>query len=307
MAQLWHAEHGIEADHAARLIDAQFPALAPARVRALGEGWDNRVFEVNGRWAFRFPRRAVAVPFLATEARLLPGLALRLPLPIPVPRFEGVPGEGYPWPFLGYTLLPGTIAARAGLDDARRAALAVPLARFLRALHDVPTDDARACGVPDDEIARLDADRRAALTHERLQTLVQRGVLASRAPVDALLAKPDAHVATARHLIHGDLHAGQLLVDEGTGEIAGVIDWGDVHVGDPGTDLAVVHALLPVAAHAEFLATYGEVAPSRWAAARRRATWHGVALAAYGTDIGDAALVAEALGSLRRILGPAMP
>jgi aminoglycoside phosphotransferase (APT) family kinase protein len=312
MTQLWDAEQGIDADRAARLIDAQFPALSPAHVQPLGEGWDNAVFVVNGRWAFRFPRRAVAVPILATEAALLPDLAPHLTLPIPVPRFDGLPGDGYPWPFLGYTLLPGTIAARAGLADAQRAALAAPLAHFLRALHALPPDFALARGVPLDKIARLDADRRAAVTDERLHMLVQRGVLPSRAVIDAVLATPDGHTASARHLVHGDLHAGQLLVQTGRDAdtascaLAGVIDWGDVHVGDPGTDLAVVHALLPVAAHERFLAAYGEVDPGRWAAARRRATWHGVALAAYGTDIGDAALVAEALGSLRRILGDDM-
>ncbi len=302
MTQLWHAEHGIELAQATRLIEAQFPALAPASVRPLGEGWDNLVFAVNDRWAFRFPRRAVAVPFIAREARLLPQLAPHLPLPIPVPHFTGAPGADYPWPFLGYTLLPGTIAARAQLNIAARTALAAPLARFLRALHGLPLEFAQRCGVPFDEIARLDHARRAAVTQTRLATLVERGVIASRAPFDAALAGALPYSPTARQLIHGDLHAGQILTDAG-GALCGVIDWGDVHVGDPGTDLAAVHALLPVAAHAAFIDVYGPVEPARWAAARTRATWHGIALAAYGTDINDAALVHEALTSLRFILG----
>ncbi len=302
MAQLWHAEHGIDLAQAKRLIEAQFPALAPATVTPLGEGWDNVVFAVNGRWAFRFPRREVAVPFIASEARLLPQLAPQLPLPIPVPQFAGVPGENYPWPFLGYTLLRGNIAARAQLDNAARTALAAPLAHFLRALHSLPLEFAQQCAVPLDEIARLDSARRAAVTRARLDTLVERGVIASRAPVDAALAAAAPYAPTATQLIHGDLHAGQILVDA-AGAICGVIDWGDVHIGDPGTDLAAVHALLPVAAHAAFREIYGPVEPARWSAAHARATWHGIALAAYGTDIEDAALVREALTSLRFILG----
>lgn len=302
MAQLWHAERGMDVAQAKRLIEAQFPALAPASVSVLGEGWDNHVFAVNGRWAFRFPRREVAVPFIATEARLLPPLAQHLPLPIPVPHFHGQPAEDYPWPFLGYTLLPGTIAARARLDAAARVALAVPLANFLRVLHAVPLELAHASNVPADEIARLDSARRAQLTSERLDALVARGVIRMRAPIDDALAAAPAYAPTATQLIHGDLHAGQLLVDA-QGAACGVIDWGDVHIGDPGTDLAAAHALLPASAHGAFLAAYGHVPAGRWAAARARATWHGVALAAYGTDIGDAALVQEALDSLGMILG----
>ena len=302
MTQLWDAEHGIDLAQAKRLIDAQFPTLAPASLTMLGEGWDNMVFAVNERWAFRFPRRAIAVPFIANEARLLPVLAPRLPLPIPVPHFQGEPGEGYPWPFLGYALLPGTIAARANLDIAARTALAAPLAQFLRALHNVPFALAQQCAVPHDDIARLDGARRAAVTHTRLDMLVEHGVIASRAPFDRALANATPYTPTTTQLIHGDLHAGQILVDA-AGDLSGVIDWGDVHIGDPGTDLAAVHALLPAAAHAAFFASYGPVESARWSAARTRATWHGIALAAYGTDINDAALVQEALASLGFILG----
>jgi len=300
MAQLWDAEQAIDATAARTLIEAQFPQLAPADVRPLGEGWDNTVFAVNALWAFRFPRRAVAVPFLATEARLLPAIAEQLPLPIPVPRFHGVAAQAFPWPFLGYTLLPGTIAARAALSDSARTALAEPLAGFLRELHGIPLQLARDCGVPLDEIARLDSRRRAELTDARLQALRAAGVIAAREPYDAILDTAPTFAPSSLHLIHGDLHAGQMLVDAEQ-RLCGVIDWGDVHIGDPGTDLAAAHALLPPAAHSRLLAVYGPVPQARWAAARARATWHGIAVAAYAVDRDDAELLAEALTSLRLI------
>src|SRR6266849_3644209 len=40
--------------------------------------------------------------------RVLPLLAPHLPLPIPAPEFVGIPDEGYPYPFAGYELIPGT-------------------------------------------------------------------------------------------------------------------------------------------------------------------------------------------------------
>jgi len=44
----WTAEVAVDARLPGALIEEQFPQLAPAQVRRLGEGWDNAVFLVNG-------------------------------------------------------------------------------------------------------------------------------------------------------------------------------------------------------------------------------------------------------------------
>ena len=100
-----------------RLIAEQFPELALASLRPLAEGWDNAVWLVDERWAFRFPRRKIAIPGFERELAVLPGLAPRLPAPIPAPVFVGRPALGYPWPFFGAELLPGIEAGEAALDD----------------------------------------------------------------------------------------------------------------------------------------------------------------------------------------------
>ena len=71
----WSPERVVSVELARELIEAQFPQLSPARVAALGEGWDNSVFSVNGEWVFRFPRRQIAVPLIERELRVLPALA----------------------------------------------------------------------------------------------------------------------------------------------------------------------------------------------------------------------------------------
>ena len=123
---------------------AQF-ALDGARLRKLAEGWDNSVWVVDARYAFRFPRREVAIPGLEREIAVLPKLAPLLPLPVPVPAFVGEPTEEYPWPFFGAELIPGVEAGVAELDDEARLAIALELAAFLRALHaSSPRDGAAA-------------------------------------------------------------------------------------------------------------------------------------------------------------------
>ena len=50
--------------------------------------------------------------------------------------------------------------------------------------------------------------------------------------------------------IHGDMHPGNLLVQDG--HLAGVLDFGDLTAGDPATDLAVAWMLLHGSARSEF-------------------------------------------------------
>jgi len=277
----WAAEVAVDAGLASALIEEQFPQLAPAQVRTLGEGWDNAVFLVNGTWVFRFPRRAVAAPLIETELRVLPRIAPALPLPVPVPELRGSPGRRFPWTFAAHRLLPGCTADRAALTDAQRIEAAAPLGHFIRALHALSPD-----GLEGDRIRRLDAQRLRREIRGRL----------SRAP-----GFVDDPVREAREevLVHGDLHARQLLVDGG--RLCGVIDWGDAHRGDRAVDLAVAHSFLPAEGRERFRAAYGPIDEETWKLARLRAAHVSAALFSYARDIEDLPLAAEAEGALERI------
>ena len=62
----------------------------------------------------------MAVPTLLREIALLPALAPRLPLPVPVPQLVGRPTDAYPWPFWGARVVPGVELAESGLRDDQR-------------------------------------------------------------------------------------------------------------------------------------------------------------------------------------------
>jgi aminoglycoside phosphotransferase (APT) family kinase protein len=131
----WDPEVEVGEDRARTLIEAQFPELAGSTVEAVAAGWDNIVYLADGRWAFRFPRRAIAIPGVEREIATLPRLAAHLPIPVPEPRFIGRPTGEYPWPWFGAPWLPGVELAEAVLADAARAEVAAALGGFLRALH----------------------------------------------------------------------------------------------------------------------------------------------------------------------------
>jgi len=299
----WVAEVEVTPELAAALIDSQFPPLSPVTLAPMGAGWDNTAFLVNGDWVFRFPRRTIAVPLIEAEGRVLPRLAPRLPFPIPRPEWFGRPEGEYRWPFLGYRRLSGQVASDVGLDEAARAALARPLARFLRALHDVPYAEAEAWGAPTDAFGRLDPGRLERMLRPALAELVALGTLEDAAPwldiVETGIAALPLESVLA--LVHGDFYSRHVLVDE-SGSMAGVIDFGDMHLGHPALDLSVVWSLLPAPARHEFFDVYGSVSARAAAAARLRALTSAVAQEAYGRDVGDAEIQREGVLALHSVV-----
>lgn len=281
------------------LVAACFPALAPRRVEPLGTGWDNAAFLVDGEWVFRFPRRAGAADLLRTEARALPALAPRLPLPVPVPEWVGEGDGRFPLPFTGYRRLPGRTACAAGPADAGSRAVARSLGGFLAALHAVP---AGGLGLPGDTLRRTDLASRTHLLEERLGALSQAGLVGDPGPWLALFAEGDAGgPGRPPAVVHGDLYARHVLLD-GRGEVAGVLDWGDLHLGDPAVDLSVAYLLFAPEERGAFAEAYGPVDAGAWRTARRRALFHAASTAWFAHAVGDDPLLRAGLRGLRLVL-----
>ncbi|MDL4817100.1 phosphotransferase [Actinomadura opuntiae] len=299
----WAPEHEVTADAAAGLIGTRFPELAGAPVEPLAVGWDNTVFLVGGAWVFRFPRRRIAVPGVEREMAVLPAIAPRLPLPVPVPRFAAGPSEEFPWPFWGARMIPGRELADVAPRDEDRTDLAAQIGAFLRALHDPALAAEVGGGLPHDPMARADPAARAARTPPRLDSLVRLGVWARDPAVTGFLAEAGERRPPAGDpvIVHGDLHVRHLLLDP-AGRAAGVIDWGDVCLADPALDLSIAYAGFSGAARAALLAAYGPVPPDREAAARVLALNLSATLAEWAASTGRGALLAEALAGIGRAL-----
>jgi aminoglycoside phosphotransferase (APT) family kinase protein len=149
---------------------------------------------------------------------------------------------------------------------------------------------------------RLDIPHRAAQTREKLKYLAEHRLFD---PIDVLEAIvesiPSNYRPRADVLVHGDLYSRHLIVDD-RGRVAGVIDWGDVHLGEPATDLMVAWAMLPPSARAEFFSAYGEVDALTWKLSRFRALNHTGNVIPYAHQTGDEPLLRECLRALTYLL-----
>jgi aminoglycoside phosphotransferase (APT) family kinase protein len=300
MDRPWQATHAVTADQARELIAAQLPSFADAEIETLGHGWDNSVFLVGGRWVFRFPRRKIAQPLLDAECRLLPAIASHLPLPVPLPVYRGEASGDYPWSFAGYAMLPGRTACVANLDDDTRSATAEPLAELLLALHSIPSV---GLDPPPDTLGRASMSKRVPIVEQHLARCCRLGLIRDDAPYRRILANTPIDLEPRESTIcHGDLYARHLLIDA-SGAPAGVIDWGDIHLGDPAIDLGIADSFLPPPAADRFFSRYGYITDDQRAVARFRALHYAVLLPVYGRDIGDDALVREGLTALRFLAG----
>jgi aminoglycoside phosphotransferase (APT) family kinase protein len=219
-----------------------------------------------------------------------------------VPVYAGQPSEKYRWPFAGYVAIGGRSLPSARLSEDERRALTKPLARFLSALHGVNAAAALEGGAPLDVFDRLNTSTRRVRTSECLRGIVNAGVGVDAFRIEAILDTAPAYDPRAETLVHGDLHSAQILVDE-SNHLAGVIDWGDVHVGDPAVDLAAIHAILPRECHDAFIDMYGVVTDDAWAVARARALWHTTMVLAQAVDTKDDDLAHEAENTLARLVG----
>jgi aminoglycoside phosphotransferase (APT) family kinase protein len=288
----WDAEIKIPEQLARQLIDEQFPEFSDCPLSLLGEGWDNAAWQVGDDWVFRFPRRQVGAELIETEFAVVPAIVDRLTAPVSCPRGLGKPTSEYPWPFAGYPLISGVELCEAAPAADQRVDLAERVGEFLRALHSVTAEEAMSLGAPRDTIGRLDIEKRSTQAREHLARAAELGIIDSPARWEQLLDRlvPLCKPPVTDCLVHGDLYSRHVIVDapngntDGEARLAGIIDWGDVHAGDPSADLACAWSLFDAAGRRRLLERYGEVTDEALTLARVRAISHSSVCAVYGRE-----------------------
>jgi aminoglycoside phosphotransferase (APT) family kinase protein len=253
-------------------------------IRAVEDGWDSLVLDVDDAWIVRIPRRPEIEALVRVEARLLEEIAPRLPVAVPTYELAASPA-------FAYRKLHGRPLERADPE------LALELGEFLSALHAVPADCLAELGVHVDDTSSW-RDVRRARVEEFCANAVPHFDRDERAEWEAFLrgyVEDDDNFRFAPALIHGDLGPEHVLTS--AGRIVGVIDWTDARVGDPALDFAwPLHGLRSP----EILEAYGGAPDDRFA---HRARFHHVVAPLYdvlhGLEHGDDDEVARGVAGAR--------
>jgi aminoglycoside 2''-phosphotransferase len=220
------------------IINDLFPEVEIRSLRRIEDGWDNVLLEIDEELLFRFPRRLEQEPQLLKEIRLLPRLAEILPLAVPYPSFVYAGGERYATPFFGYRKIGGVPLSKEHFASDPTQRLVRQLAGFLSALHRVPLQLAREAGLPLTSAQQWREDYRRLFEQVRSEVFPRLD-----APAQAKWSarwneylEQEENFRFSPVLVHRDLTGEHILCDPESLTVTGVIDWGDVTVGDAAID-----------------------------------------------------------------------
>lgn len=223
-------------------IERAFPKLSVREITFLGAGVDSEVYLVNGDRVFRFPKRPAGERALRREIAVLQKLARQLPVATPSFLHIGrLASTGLL--FAGYRLIPGeplTSALFSSLAPSGQERVIATLAAVLQSVHSFPVADAVALGV-EQVPTREWVEARWSHGRATVLPLLSPPTALALASLIEHFSEDDRNFEYTPCLLYADFAPEHVLFDRDVNEITGIIDWGDLAIGDPDFDLLYLY------------------------------------------------------------------
>lgn len=222
-----------------------YPNINNEQVRMFDDGWDYVVFVINGQKAVRFPRRPDYAKKLPVEVAFLDYFRNLSPVTIPNLTFHTDKITGLP--YVTYDFIPGVQFKKnvfKTFSETELRQIARQIGGFLDKLHSFPTDRAKKLGVKQAESLETWQNK-----FEKIKYSVFPHISKTEQDWATSLFNDFFEIVRKNPMplvvIHSDIMPEHIIVNPGTHVLSGIIDFGDVEIGDPAYDFA-------------FLAKYGK-------------------------------------------------
>jgi aminoglycoside 2''-phosphotransferase len=268
-ASSWRLKwNNLDHSSAAKLLARHLSGTGHSSLETFGSGDFSLAFKL-GDQVIRVARHPEAAAALKRESCVLIQIASRLPLPVPRPTYYAPPECP---PFTVHDEIVGEMLTRElweNMQTLARDKAADDLAAFLRALHSIPVEIGRSCGLSKMDATELARSLREA-TANTIHALLDPE---TRRRLDEILkrwSQPSPAQSQRSVLLHGDIGPGHVLYDPQNGNLTGVIDFGDLAIGDPARDFIYIYEDYGPSLLREVLNRYaGKDAPQMMSAIRK--------------------------------------
>ncbi|MED7789047.1 aminoglycoside phosphotransferase family protein [Francisella sp. 19X1-34] len=296
----WENKNIKSANHAAEIININFPDIEIKNIKLLGQGWDNTTWIVNKNLCFRFPKHKRAERLLSNEINILSNCIRSECINTPYPKYICSSPKSFEYIFYAHDYISGLTGDIAKLNRSNRIFIAKKLAIFLKELHSTPIEKCISFGIKRDQMNRLGFRYRYEEFKKRIDFLINKNLLNGYPKIESFYKENmDITIPEDIRLCHGDLYSKHLIIHNN--DLSGIIDWGDSELIHPAIDLAIVYQYLPKETHSIFWNIYGEVENNIHTIAILRAIYSSVTICWYAHQVGDISLLNEGIISLDMI------
>jgi aminoglycoside 2''-phosphotransferase len=223
-----------------KIISVAYPDFKIETIERLGVGMDCEVYQINNKYAFKFPKHYLASCNLYREKSILLQIENQLPIQVPKIEFVGEPNHVFDKYFIGYQTLSGEILTPElyqTLSESVKDQIAGDIAGFLKILHQVKITG---------DIEGLVIERRTKYLqdYKKIKELLLPVLSTSQwekveKMYDELFCDNTLYTYTSG-LTHNDLDGGHILFCKSTQRICGVIDFGSAQIADVDNDFMML-------------------------------------------------------------------
>ncbi|AUI37410.1 aminoglycoside phosphotransferase family protein [[Bacillus] caldolyticus] len=221
-------------------IKKQLPWLEIQEYDINNEGWDNAVLIINKEWIFRFPRSEDTAQHLLNEKLLLDFLQTEISyLSIKLPKYRLIFKDNRPI-CCYYSLINGVPLSPSilyELDDQTQNQIAFQISSFLTMLHKVDLEEIHSIELKDNQGYTYWKEHWENIKKLVYPYLTEQECQKITNMFESFLNQISIN-PLPKTIIHGDLTHKHILFDINKKQISGIIDFGDIQLGDPAYDLS---------------------------------------------------------------------